>query len=105
MRGSFAVVMCHMPQLGRQAPSSSAAVLIPDPHPLTCPGVCLRQASLADFTVVDYVAEDPLIKGMGVTKDQVAEGLKSVGFSDELRVRGGQGASRSRGSSGRGGGV
>lgn len=49
------------------------------------------QASLADYKVPDYVAEDPLIKVMGVTRDQVVTALQSVGFSDELLVRPGQG--------------
>jgi hypothetical protein len=44
------------------------------------------QASLADLHVPDYVAEDPLIKGMGVTRDQVVEALQGVGFSDDLLV-------------------
>jgi hypothetical protein len=44
------------------------------------------QASLADYKVPDYVAEDPLIKVMGVTRDQVVAALQSVGFSDELLV-------------------
>jgi hypothetical protein len=46
----------------------------------------LLQASLADHRVPDYVAEDPLIKVMGVTRDQVVEALQSVGFSDDLLV-------------------
>lgn len=45
------------------------------------------QASLADLCVVDYVAEDPLIKVMNVTKDQVATALAEVGFTDELRAK------------------
>lgn len=51
--------------------------------------LCLwLQASLADLHVPDYVAEDPLIKGMGVTRDQVVEALLGVGFSDDLLVSG-----------------
>jgi hypothetical protein len=46
------------------------------------------QASLADLRVPDYIAEDPLIKAMGVTRDQVVEALKAVGFTDDLLVRG-----------------
>jgi hypothetical protein len=46
----------------------------------------LLQASLADHRVPDYVAEDPLIKVMGVTREQVVEALQSVGFSDDLLV-------------------
>uniref|UniRef100_A0A383W2Z9 Elongation factor 3 n=1 Tax=Tetradesmus obliquus TaxID=3088 RepID=A0A383W2Z9_TETOB len=45
------------------------------------------QASLADHRVPDYVAEDPLIKVMGVTRDQVVEALLSVGFSDDLLAK------------------
>jgi hypothetical protein len=37
--------------------------------------------------VPDYVAEDPLIKVMGVTREQVVEALQAVGFSDDLLVR------------------
>jgi hypothetical protein len=47
----------------------------------------LLQASLADHRVPDYVAEDPLIKVMGVTREQVVEALQSVGFSEDLLVR------------------
>lgn len=46
----------------------------------------LLQASLADLRVPDYVAEDPLIKVMGVTRDQVVEALQEVGFTDDLLV-------------------
>jgi len=45
------------------------------------------QASLADFHVPDYVAEDPLIKSMGVTRDQVVAALTSVGFTDDLLAK------------------
>jgi hypothetical protein len=48
--------------------------------------VLLLQASLADFRVPDYVAEDPLIKVMGVTRDQVVTALQGVGFTDDLLV-------------------
>jgi acetylglutamate kinase len=41
--------------------------------------------------VVDYVAEDPLIKAMNVNRDQVATALAEVGFTDDLRVRGSEG--------------
>ena len=58
---------------------------------MTC---CCIQASLADLCVVDYVAEDPLIKVMNVTKDQVATALAGVGFTDELRVSGGRRGAR-----------
>jgi hypothetical protein len=37
--------------------------------------------------VPDYIAEDPLIKAMGVTRDQVVEALRAVGFTDDLLVR------------------
>lgn len=63
---------------GAHAISQSQCVFI-CPPPL--------QASLADHKVPDYVAEDPLIKGMGVTRDQVVEALASVGFSEDLLVR------------------
>jgi len=48
--------------------------------------VCVSQASLADFHVPDYVAEDPLIKGMGVSRDDVVAALTSVGFTEDLLV-------------------
>jgi hypothetical protein len=38
--------------------------------------------------VPDYIAEDPLIQAMGVTKDQVVAALQKVGFTDDLLVRG-----------------
>jgi hypothetical protein len=36
--------------------------------------------------VPDYIAEDPLIKAMGVSKDQVVAALRNVGFTDDLLV-------------------
>jgi hypothetical protein len=37
--------------------------------------------------VPDYVACDPLISGMGVSKEQVVSALQAVGFTDDLLVR------------------
>jgi hypothetical protein len=48
----------------------------------------LLQASLSSLRVPDYIAEDPLIQAMGVTKDQVVAALQKVGFTDDLLVRG-----------------
>lgn len=53
---------------------------------LTTPFNPCLQASLANLRVPDYIAEDPLIKAMGVTKDQVVAALKNVGFTDDLLV-------------------
>lgn len=53
----------------------------------SCCAVLPAQASLADLRVPDYIAEDPLIKAMGVTRDQVVEALRAVGFTDDLLVR------------------
>jgi hypothetical protein len=36
--------------------------------------------------VPDYIAEDPLIKAMGVTRDQVVDALRAVSFTDDLLV-------------------
>jgi ATPase subunit of ABC transporter with duplicated ATPase domains len=45
------------------------------------------QASLADYRVPDYVAEDPAIKAMGVSRDQVVDALLRVGFGDDLLAK------------------
>lgn len=45
----------------------------------------LLQASLADLSVVNYVAEDPALKG-NKTVEQVGDALSSVGFSDEMQA-------------------
>jgi len=48
----------------------------------------VHQASLSNLRVPDYIAADPLIKAMGVSRDQVVEALRKVGFTDDLLVRG-----------------
>ena len=45
------------------------------------------QASLADLSVVDYIAADPEIQKMGKSRDDVAAALAGTGFSDEMAAR------------------
>ncbi|GBF90643.1 elongation factor EF-3 [Raphidocelis subcapitata] len=45
------------------------------------------QASLADLSVVDYVAADPEVQKTGKTPADVAAGLASVGFDEEMMAK------------------
>lgn len=52
------------------------------------PPLCaLSQASLADLSVVDYVAADPEIQKTGKDRDAVVQALLSTDFSEEMMAK------------------
>jgi hypothetical protein len=57
---------------------------VPSARPPLLP---LLQASLADLSVVDYVAADPEIQKTGKNKDDVVAALRSVSFDDEMMAK------------------